>query len=242
MSRQRDDVDTELDQLIEGDDGPSDDDANGHDGATWGAAFFGWLVAAALTVLVATIMVAVGAMVGAETLSDWSAGRPERTTQRGTLAGLITLSIAVFAGGYVVRNSTSYGIRSVCGQLACGRGSRVPTSGMKLRKGVAMPQKSLGDKLERGYEQVKSGLKDLGERVETVGSRAGGAAASGARAGAYRLPATEDTDDRPSTRRTGGSSSATKTKEQLYADAKRLGVKGRSKMTKAELAKAIGRR
>jgi hypothetical protein len=33
-----------------------------------------------------------------------------------------------------------------------------------------------------------------------------------------------------------------RTKEQLYADAKRLGVKGRSKMTKAELAKAVGRR
>jgi hypothetical protein len=33
-----------------------------------------------------------------------------------------------------------------------------------------------------------------------------------------------------------------RTKEQLYADAKRLGVKGRSKMTKDQLAKAVGKR
>lgn len=31
------------------------------------------------------------------------------------------------------------------------------------------------------------------------------------------------------------------TKEQLYADAKRLGIKGRSKMTKTELEKAVRR-
>ena len=30
-------------------------------------------------------------------------------------------------------------------------------------------------------------------------------------------------------------------REQLYADAKRKGIKGRSKMTKAELARAVGR-
>ena len=31
------------------------------------------------------------------------------------------------------------------------------------------------------------------------------------------------------------------TKDQLYADAKRQGIKGRSKMTKRELADAVGR-
>jgi hypothetical protein len=33
-----------------------------------------------------------------------------------------------------------------------------------------------------------------------------------------------------------------KTKEQLYAEAKRLGIEGRSKMTKAQLQRAIARR
>jgi hypothetical protein len=37
------------------------------------------------------------------------------------------------------------------------------------------------------------------------------------------------------------SGSKGRTKEQLYADAKRKGIKGRSKMTKAELARAVGR-
>ena len=32
-----------------------------------------------------------------------------------------------------------------------------------------------------------------------------------------------------------------RTKEQLYRDAKRLGIKGRSKMNKAELERAVGR-
>lgn len=34
----------------------------------------------------------------------------------------------------------------------------------------------------------------------------------------------------------------TRTKEQLYRDAKRLGIKGRSKMTKGQLAAAISRK
>ncbi|MGW7682885.1 Rho termination factor N-terminal domain-containing protein [Kribbella sp. NPDC054772] len=38
-----------------------------------------------------------------------------------------------------------------------------------------------------------------------------------------------------------GSPDSGKTKSELYADAKRLGIKGRSKMTKAELLKAVRR-
>ena len=33
-----------------------------------------------------------------------------------------------------------------------------------------------------------------------------------------------------------------RTKEQLYREAKRLGVKGRSKMNKGQLQRAVGRR
>jgi hypothetical protein len=38
-----------------------------------------------------------------------------------------------------------------------------------------------------------------------------------------------------------GSPDSGKTKAELYADAQRLGIKGRSKMTKAELLKAVRR-
>jgi hypothetical protein len=77
----------------------------------------------------------------------------------------------------------------------------------------------VGNKLEEQFEQLKGGVKDLVSR-------------SGAHSGS-------------SAKRSGSRSRAGmdgRTKEQLYADAKRLGVKGRSKMTKAELAKAVGRR
>jgi hypothetical protein len=75
----------------------------------------------------------------------------------------------------------------------------------------------VGDKLEEQLEQVKSGVKDLAAKVSGDSSAA----------------------TRKAPRSRAGTEGSTK--EQLYADAKRLGVKGRSKMTKAQLAKAVGR-
>jgi hypothetical protein len=85
----------------------------------------------------------------------------------------------------------------------------------------------VGNKLEQQFEQLKGGVKDL------VSKSATHSGSSAKRSGA------------PTAQRSGSRSRAGmdgRTKEQLYADAKRLGVKGRSKMTKAELAKAVGRR
>ncbi|WP_432945609.1 plasmid stabilization protein [Kribbella sp. CA-253562] len=87
-----------------------------------------------------------------------------------------------------------------------------------------MPKKkSVGQKLERQYEQIKDGFKDLGHALTE----------------ADNSPAVGMVPPRP----TGAPARAGsgRTKEQLYADAKRLGVKGRSKMTKAELERAVGR-
>jgi len=86
----------------------------------------------------------------------------------------------------------------------------------------------VGNKLEERLEQLKGGVKDL---VSKSGAHSG--SPSSKRSGA-------STAQRSGSRSRAGVDS--RTKEQLYADAKRLGVKGRSKMTKAELAKAVGRR
>lgn len=99
-----------------------------------------------------------------------------------------------------------------------------------------MPKDSLGDKLERQYEKVKGGLKDIAEKATAEDTEPRTDAMAGRKSGArtYRKAGAQ-------TRTRGVAGSTAKTKEQLYADAKRLGVKGRSKMTKAELAKAVRR-
>jgi hypothetical protein len=65
-----------------------------------------------------------------------------------------------------------------------------------------------------------------------------------ARSGESRQSSRTSTQDISSSRRGGlrsHSGSAGRTKEQLYEEAKRKNVPGRSSMSKAELAKAVGR-
>src|ERR1700754_1364284 len=93
-------------------------------------------------------------------------------------------------------------------------------------------KKSLGDKLGKQYENVKDGLQDVGRRL----TEADHTPSVGLTPGPQRPTAT-------SKRLTGMEPDPEhRTRDQLYAEAKRLGVKGRSKMTKAELARAVGHR
>jgi hypothetical protein len=87
----------------------------------------------------------------------------------------------------------------------------------------------VGNKLEEGLEQAMAGVKDLAAKAG-VGS--GDDTASRTRRKATRTSRTS---------RTGRTGRTSRTKDELYADAARLGIKGRSKMTKAELEKAIRR-
>jgi hypothetical protein len=101
-----------------------------------------------------------------------------------------------------------------------------------------------GTKRARQYEHIKQGAKKQGastDRAEEIAART--VNKERARSGESRSRSRTSTRDMSSSRR-GGLRSGTnrskgRTKEQLYNDAKRLGVKGRSKMTKAQLQRAV---
>ena len=108
-----------------------------------------------------------------------------------------------------------------------------------------MPQKAWSKKRERQYEHIKEGLEDRGDsedEAEEIAART--VNKERARSGEAKEASKTSTKDISSGRRGGLRSHrgpGGPTKEQLYADAKRQGVKGRSKMSKAELARAVKR-
>lgn len=108
-----------------------------------------------------------------------------------------------------------------------------------------MPQKSWSKKRERQYEHVKKGLEERGEsedKAEEIAART--VNKDRARAGESKETSRTSTEDISSGRRGGLRShrgAGGRTKDQLYADAKRQGIKGRSKMSKAELEQAVDR-
>jgi hypothetical protein len=108
-----------------------------------------------------------------------------------------------------------------------------------------MPQQSWSKKRERQYEHIKEGQKNEGRSEDTAKQIAARTVnKERARAGESRQKSRTSTNDISSSRRGGkrsGSGPKGRTREQLYADAKRQGIKGRSKMSKAELEKAVGR-
>jgi hypothetical protein len=101
-----------------------------------------------------------------------------------------------------------------------------------------------GTKRERQYEQIKESAKDQGastKRAKEVAART--VNKERARSGESRTRSRTSTQDMSSGRR-GGQRSGTsgprgRTRDQLYAEAKKLGVEGRSKMNKAQLQRAV---
>lgn len=108
-----------------------------------------------------------------------------------------------------------------------------------------MPQDAWSPKRERQYEHIKEGLLDRGESEDTAEEIAARTVnKERARAGEAREASRESLDDISSSRRGGLRSHkgpGGRTKRQLYAEARRKGIKGRSKMDKAELLRAVGR-
>jgi len=108
-----------------------------------------------------------------------------------------------------------------------------------------MPQPGWSKKRERQYEHIKAGLKDRGESEDTAEEIAARTVnKERARAGEAAESSRSSTDDISSGRRGGlrsHSGPGGRTRDQLYAEAKKKGVKGRSKMNKAQLERAVGR-
>jgi len=108
-----------------------------------------------------------------------------------------------------------------------------------------MPQQAWSDKRERQYEHIKHGLEERGRSEDTAEEIAARTVnKERARAGESRQKSRTSTDDVSSGHRGGKRSHSGpggRTKQQLYNEAKKKGVEGRSKMTKAELEKAVGR-
>ncbi|MFD7076998.1 plasmid stabilization protein [Nocardioides sp. NPDC057577] len=108
-----------------------------------------------------------------------------------------------------------------------------------------MPQRAWSKKRERQYEHIKEGLLERGENEDTAEEIAARTVnKERARGGESRERSRTSTKDISSGRRGGLRShrgSGGRTKAQLYEEAKDKNVKGRSKMNKAELEKAVGR-
>lgn len=108
-----------------------------------------------------------------------------------------------------------------------------------------MPPQAWSKKRERQYEHIKEGLEERGESEDTAEEIAARTVnKERARAGEARTASRSSTDDISSGRRGGLRSHrgpGGRTKAQLYNEAKHRGIKGRSKMTKAELESAVDR-
>src|SRR4026209_2916019 len=108
-----------------------------------------------------------------------------------------------------------------------------------------MPQRAWSDKRERQYEHIKEGLRERGESEDTAEEIAARTVnKERARAGEARERSRTLTDDIASGRGGGLRSHrgpGGRTRDQLYNEAREKGIKGRSKMNKAQLKRAVDR-
>jgi hypothetical protein len=101
-----------------------------------------------------------------------------------------------------------------------------------------------GTKRARQYEHIKESEREQGaseSRAKEIAART--VNKERARAGESRTRSRTSTDDMSSSRR-GGQRSGTnrekgRTRDQLYNEARRMNIEGRSKMNKAQLQRAV---
>jgi hypothetical protein len=108
-----------------------------------------------------------------------------------------------------------------------------------------MPQAGWSAKRERQYDHIKEGLRERGRSEETAEEIAARTVnKERARSGEAQSASRLSTEDISSGRRGGLRShrgSGGRTRAQLYEEARRRNIKGRSTMTKAQLEHAVGR-
>ena len=108
-----------------------------------------------------------------------------------------------------------------------------------------MPQRAWSNKRERQYKHIKEGLEKRGtkeEKAEEIAART--VNKERARKGEAKRSSRLSQTDISSGRRGGLRSHRGpqgRTRDQLYEEAKKKNVPGRSRMNKAQLARAVGR-
>jgi hypothetical protein len=110
-----------------------------------------------------------------------------------------------------------------------------------------MPRQQWSAKRERQYEHIKESAKKRGattKRAKEIAART--VQKERARSGEARQRSRTSTRDISSGRRGGKRSGTTgprgRTRDQLYNEAKNLGIEGRSKMNKRQLQAAVNRK
>jgi plasmid stabilization system protein ParE len=110
-----------------------------------------------------------------------------------------------------------------------------------------MPQKAWSDKRERQYEHIKEGLRERGtskDKAEEIAARTVNKerARKGEARTSSRLSRTDISSGRRGGLRSGTSGEKGRTRDQLYNEARRMGIEGRSKMNKEQLRRAVDRK
>ncbi|MEO5575243.1 MAG: plasmid stabilization protein [Gaiellaceae bacterium] len=110
-----------------------------------------------------------------------------------------------------------------------------------------MPPKAWSAKRERQYEHIKDGLEERGtseDKAEEIAART--VNKERARAGeaktSSQLSRTDISSGRRGGLRSGSGRTKGRTRDQLYEEAKSMGIEGRSKLTKEQLQRAVDRR
>jgi hypothetical protein len=106
-----------------------------------------------------------------------------------------------------------------------------------------VPQQAWNEKRERQYEHIRDELKARGRHEEVAEEIAARTVnKERARSGEARSASRTSIEDLSSSRRGGLRSHrgpGGRTRDQLYAEARRAGIRGRSRMTKAQLERAV---
>ncbi|HEY2778533.1 MAG TPA: hypothetical protein VGI77_11580 [Gaiellaceae bacterium] len=110
-----------------------------------------------------------------------------------------------------------------------------------------MPQRAWSNKRERQYEHIKESERKQGrstKRAKEIAARTVNKerAQKGEAKQSSRLSRTDMSSGRRGGKRSGTSGPRGRTKEQLYNEARRMNIAGRSGMNKPQLQRAVDRR
>lgn len=110
-----------------------------------------------------------------------------------------------------------------------------------------MPQEAWSAKRERQYEHIKKSAEERGaseDRAEEIAARTVNKerARSGEARESSRLSRTDISSGRRGGRRAHRKGPRGRTRDQLYQEAKDMGIEGRSRMNKEQLRRAVDRK